>query len=365
MKRPPSPCRQKHHGKRPDQLFCVTSVDGKQKKTYFGGYFDPAAWEKYCSFISGNQVPDEAVISPAVPSAGLSVEDLCKRFLAANKNILTPARWHLFKQVFLGHLAPFFHLRIDAFGAPQLRMLQKRLDASGKYVKGTVAGYIGLVRRVFRWGRMEGLVSRETVVDLTEAITRSTSRVNPPRESVRPEVYRKTLPFLVPPYREIIQLLYLTGARPSEILNMRTDEIDRSSPTWLYRPAHHKSGYHGKTRLIPLGPQARELITTWFDAHPKRVGYLFQRGDLPRNHFVNIRPIHFIQLSDIVASAAKRAGVPHWTPYQLRHLVATEIQRSSGIEAAGAVLGHASINTTQIYIDRNTAAACQVAEKRG
>ena len=369
MKRPPKPCRQKHHGKRPDQLFCLTSVDGKQKKTYFGDYTDPAAWEKYRSFISHlDRAAPAAILSTALPAvACLNVGDLCEQFLLANKTVLTSARWSKYRQVFLHHLAPFFHLPINDFGAPQLRLLQKQLDGPGRYVKATVSAYLGIIRHLFRWGRLEGLVSRETVVDLTEAPTRSTSRVNPPRKSVPIDDYLKTLPFLASPYREIVELLYLTGARPSEILNMQTNEIDRSGETWLYRPAHHKNEYRGKARVIPLGPKARALITGWLADHPKRSGYLFQRGDKPlyNRRFEKGAAIIAVVLGQAVENASQRAGVPHWTPYQLRHLVATEIQRANGIEAAGAVLGHTSIDTTQIYIDRDTAAAAKIAEDRG
>lgn len=367
MKRPPKPCRQKHHGKRPDQLFCVISADGKQKKIYFGDYTDPTAWEKYRSFISHlDRAAPAAILSTALPAvACLNVGDLCEQFLLANKTVLSPAYWEMNRRVFLDHLAPFFHIPINDFGAPQLRLLQRQLDGPGKYVKSTVTSYLGIIRHLFRWGRLEGLVSRETVVDLTEAPTRSTSHVNPPRESVPLDDYLNTLPFLASPYREIIQLLYLTGARPSEILNMQTSEIDRSGETWLYRPAHHKNEHRGKTRIIPLGPKARALITGWLADHPKRSGYLFQRRDCLNARIKNTDPMNYLLLKDRVADAAKAAGVSHWSPYQLRHLVATEIQRANGIEAAGYVLGHASINTTQIYIDRDTAAAAKITENRG
>jgi integrase len=66
-----------------------------------------------------------------------------------------------------------------------------------------------------------------------------------------------------------------------------------------------------------------------------------------------------------VARAAKRAGVPHWAPIQLRHTFATEVREDHGLEAAQVLLGHSRADVTQIYAERNEALAVKIAAQIG
>ena len=52
-----------------------------------------------------------------------------------------------------------------------------------------------------------------------------------------------------------------------------------------------------------------------------------------------------------------------WHPNRIRHSRATEIQRSHGIEAAQAALGHSSLDMTQVYIDKNVEALIRLADR--
>jgi integrase len=54
-----------------------------------------------------------------------------------------------------------------------------------------------------------------------------------------------------------------------------------------------------------------------------------------------------------------------WHPHQLRHSAATEIRKRFGIEAAQHVLGHATLNVTEIYAEKNSEAARQIAAAIG
>jgi site-specific recombinase XerD len=66
-----------------------------------------------------------------------------------------------------------------------------------------------------------------------------------------------------------------------------------------------------------------------------------------------------------IRRACERAGVPHWAPNQLRHARATELRKTYGLDAAGAVLGHAKLETTQIYAEKNAELAAKVAKATG
>jgi integrase len=66
-----------------------------------------------------------------------------------------------------------------------------------------------------------------------------------------------------------------------------------------------------------------------------------------------------------VGRACKRAGVPHWSPNQLRHLFATVVRAGFGLEAAQVLLGHEKCDITQVYAERNRALATRVAAEIG
>ena len=54
-----------------------------------------------------------------------------------------------------------------------------------------------------------------------------------------------------------------------------------------------------------------------------------------------------------IRRACDKAGVPRWSPNQLRHTRATEVASKLGIEAARILLGHTDAQTTMIYLDSN------------
>ena len=74
-----------------------------------------------------------------------------------------------------------------------------------------------------------------------------------------------TLPYVSPQVSAMIRLQLLTGMRPGETLCMMPRDIDHSGDIWIYEPEKHKNRWRGHRRLIPLGPQAQELIAPFLD----------------------------------------------------------------------------------------------------
>jgi integrase len=66
-----------------------------------------------------------------------------------------------------------------------------------------------------------------------------------------------------------------------------------------------------------------------------------------------------------IVRACRRAGVPAWTPRQLRHTAATRIRDRFGVEAAQVVLGHAQLDTTELYAAKSLARAHEVMQALG
>ncbi|MDQ3702193.1 MAG: tyrosine-type recombinase/integrase, partial [Chloroflexota bacterium] len=64
---------------------------------------------------------------------------------------------------------------------------------------------------------------------------------------------------------------------------------------------------------------------------------------------------------------ANRAGVavPAWFPHQLRHSKGTEVRKRYGLEGAQLALGHAKVDITQLYAERDLHKAMRIARKTG
>jgi integrase len=140
--------------------------------------------------------------------------------------------------------------------------------------------------------------------------------------------------------RLIVELLARTGMRSGELAALEPDAMVRIGDThWLRIPV----GKLHNDRYVPLHPLLVELITDWLAVRPPpRSGRLVERDD---GQPFDRRTIH-----RYVAAAAKRAGVGHVHPHQLRHTLATQaINRGMSLEAIAALLGHRSMRMTLTY----------------
>ena len=140
--------------------------------------------------------------------------------------------------------------------------------------------------------------------------------------------------------RLMVELLARTGMRAGELASLEADAmVDTGGTHWLRIPV----GKLHNDRYIPLLPELVELIGTWNATRsPARSGRLVERDD---GQPFDRRTIH-----RYVAAVAKRAGVGHVHPHQLRHTLATQaINRGMSLEAIAALLGHRSMRMTLTY----------------
>lgn len=139
--------------------------------------------------------------------------------------------------------------------------------------------------------------------------------------------------------RAILELLFSTGLRVSELCALNGD-IDLSRDELSVR------GKGEKVRVVFLSPAAKEAVRE----------YLKARNDMEEALFVDGRPnrLHRIIPRDVqrhLKSYVARAGITSAvTPHTLRHAFATDLlSNGADIRSVQQLLGHASINTTQIY----------------
>jgi len=140
--------------------------------------------------------------------------------------------------------------------------------------------------------------------------------------------------------RLIVELLARTGMRAGELGGLRDDATYRLGDThWLRVPL----GKLHNDRSVPLHPLLVGLINDYRAWRgPTSTGLLVERDD---HQPFDRRTIH-----RYVEAVAKRAGVGHVHPHQLRHTLATQcLNRGMSLEAIAALLGHRSPRMTLVY----------------
>jgi len=143
--------------------------------------------------------------------------------------------------------------------------------------------------------------------------------------------------------RLMVELLARTGMRVGELGGLEDDAMVRYDGVDRLRiPV----GKLHNDRHVPLLPMLVDLIGDYKALRgPSRSGHLLERDD---GQPFDRRTVH-----RYVAAVAKRAGVGHVHPHQLRHTLATQsINRGMSLEAIAALLGHRSMDMTLTYASR-------------
>jgi len=142
--------------------------------------------------------------------------------------------------------------------------------------------------------------------------------------------------------RSMLEVLYSTGIRVSELAGLTLDDLD-------LRNAELKVlGKGKKERIVPLGEVVKDYLERYL-AHSRPL----LTGPDERNLFVSSRgrKFYYSNISFIVRNYGKRAGIKkHVSPHGLRHTCATHLlQGRADIRQIQKILGHVSIATTQRY----------------
>jgi len=144
--------------------------------------------------------------------------------------------------------------------------------------------------------------------------------------------------------RALLEMLYSTGARISEVVGLDTDDVDPVQRTVLL------AGKGGKQRLVPVGRPALAALEAY--RVRARPGFAARGRGTPAV-FLNARGARFSRQSawNALREAAARAGIAGAvSPHTLRHSFATHLlDGGADVRVVQELLGHASVTTTQIY----------------
>jgi integrase len=244
------------------------------------------------------------------------------------------------------------------FSPLKLQACRERLIADG-LTRSNVNRYAAHIVRIFSWATEREFIPSSVVHGLREVRPlqrgRCKARETEPIGPVDDATIEATLPFLPDQIKAMVKLQLLLACRPGELCSMTPAQIDRSGEVWIYRPASHKTQHHEKSRLIPIGPKGQLLLKPWLPDFPAQAVWRTSRG----------KPISPRYYAVVIARACDRGGIEHWAPNQLRHAGATKIRRTASLDAAQIILGHSSIQTTQVYAEKNLDAALRIAREVG
>ena len=142
--------------------------------------------------------------------------------------------------------------------------------------------------------------------------------------------------------RAMLEVLYATGLRVSELVTLKLDQIAEDPP--LLRVI----GKGNKERLVPMGKDAWRLLNDYLSQVRPR-----QNKALSSHVFLNNRggPLTRQRFWQIVKGYALKAGIERpLHPHVLRHSFATHLlENGADLKSLQMLLGHADITTTQIY----------------
>jgi integrase/recombinase XerD len=233
----------------------------------------------------------------------------------------------------------------EALSRQQLEELVRDLMSQGRSPR-SVARAIACYRGFYRFLAIDGRVKASPADDLRpprawQSLPRHLSVEEVDRLLAQPDV--KTPRGLRD--RALIELLYATGLRVSELITLRPGDVNLESSYLTC------TGKGEKQRIVPMGDEAADWVRRYLrDARPALLG----KRSSPRL-FVNARRggpgLTRVGFWKILKAYGRTAGVsPGLSPHMLRHSFATHLlERGADLRAIQMMLGHADLSTTQIY----------------
>ena len=215
---------------------------------------------------------------------------------------------------------------------------QFRLALNRRGLKKNSQNYYLIALRTF----LKYLSGREftvlpaTAIDLAKTDRKELDLINPP-ELARLFAAPVLNTILGRRDRAILELLFSTGLRVSELCALNRDSLDLTQGEFSIR------GKGGKIRLVFISPEAKKALKNHLDHRKDTEEALFTSQNNTRLTPRSIeRLIHFY--------AAKAGIVKKVTPHTLRHSFATDLLRNGAdLRSVQLLLGHSNISTTQIY----------------
>ncbi|MEX1255711.1 MAG: site-specific tyrosine recombinase XerD [Dehalococcoidia bacterium] len=273
----------------------------------------------------------------------LSVEKgASENTIAAYRNDL--AQFHSFLSTINlnGNATDWRRVGSDAVLSFMVEMRTKR------YADATVARKVAAVKSFFQFLHAEGDIPLNPTEDLESprvgkslpkplTVQQVDELLEQPAKRATPEALRD---------RGMLELLYATGLRVSEMVSLNVDNVSLDS----HNPYVRCIGKGSKERLVPIHGQALRAVAAYLEDGRRRLLKDQQQGAL----FLNRRGDRLTRQGFwlILKQYARDAHLDEVlvTPHTLRHSFATHMLRGGApLRSVQELLGHANLSTTQIY----------------
>ncbi len=230
----------------------------------------------------------------------------------------------------------------EAQKADLLEFIARRVESGAK--PRSTARQLSSFRRFFRYIMREGLRDTDPTADIDmPRIGRSLPKTLTEDEVDALLQAPNTDDPLGHRDRAMLELLYATGLRVSELISLRQSQVNFNQGVLRI------VGKGGRERLIPLGEEAQRWLRDFIDSPrmeillERQTDFLFptRRGDcMTRQAFWHI-----------IKRYAQKAGInKKLSPHSLRHAFATHLlNRGADLRVVQLLLGHSDLSTTQIY----------------
>ena len=286
-------------------------------------------------------------------------EILLKRFLVAKKVKNCSERTLEFYGITIKKIFQEVGKTVDDITADDIRFYMAKRLVQDKVSEVTVGNEIRALSSFFTWATNEEIVQRNPMGKVEQIKTQKV------KKEALTDMEVEKLRMVAEGLKEklIIEMLLSTGCRVSELVNIKMEEIDGD------RVLIHGKGH--KDRYVYLNARAQLALQTYLAKRKDKNAYLFPKGTpvtemekLGIKHAKlkdwwmdpnNVRSEDHMDKSSvegITRKMAKRAGVKQANPHKFRRTCATmALRKGMPIEQVSKMLGHESIETTQIYLD--------------
>ena len=242
---------------------------------------------------------------------------------------------------------------IEAQRRPRRGNVVRLADGESGLAASTVKRRLATVSGLFDYLTVRGVVTRNPVPRSLSARpgrapVRGSPLIRAPRRLPRVldpgEVTRLVAALRTDRDRAMVWLMLLGGLRRCEVLGLRTGDVHPGD-----RRVFVAEGKGGHQRLVPVGVMFFQALGAYLDLErpDSRADQVFLVLKGPRRG----HPLSAAGVDEILSGARVRAGIKHATCHELRHTCFTRLRESGmALEAIQAQAGHASIESTRIYL---------------
>jgi integrase/recombinase XerC len=273
-----------------------------------------------------------------------AVDDFAQHLAAERNSSTHTVRAYVTDAVsLLDHAARMGATRPGEVDLATLRSWLARLRTTGA-ARSSLARRAAAARTFTAWAHRDGLIAVDPGLrlaspkphrDLPSVLRQDQAEalVTAPAEPAGPVDLRDRL---------VLELLYATGIRVSELCGLDLGDVDRT------RRVVRVLGKGAKERAVPYGVPAEKALEAWLRhgraplTTPRSGSALLLGARGGRLQPSSVRRL--------VAQYAQASGLPHTSPHGLRHSAATHLlEGGADLRSVQELLGHAALSSTQIY----------------